>query len=90
MEYPKGEIHKLFAGLDQKTYFEVGKYHEFIDATIIKVIEDKNYYEECGIKKFIIVVKSKKNDVEWVWDEIEGFPFNVQYAKPNGTPINIV
>ena len=89
-EYPKGNIYKLFVGFDQKTYFEVGKYNEIIDATVVKIMEDTNYFEEVGIKKFIIIVKSKETQLDWVWTDVEGFPFRVQYAKPNGVPQNII
>jgi hypothetical protein len=90
-EYPKGKIHKLCVQDYNKTYYTVKTYNSELQATVVEIIEDKNYFLETGIKLYIIIVEDINTKGRYVGHEVENIPCIKNYAKPDkdGTMHNI-
>ena len=75
----RGKIVLLTVGDAMKTYYKVGNtFPHPINATIVEIVRDNNYFIEHNKSKFYIYVENNKKQVR-LFEEIENMPVKVQY-----------
>ena len=85
----RGKILKVTIGPDPKNglAFMVNQRYRTFEITDIAL--DKNFLQEHGKEKILIIAKNDQG-VEWIWKELVGIPYMLDYFDPKDQPVNHV